>query len=129
MVPRLKKSFRDQKGTRRLFSFRSVRLLNLNSLINKTVSEQFERFLASQEFKNMLVMTTKTVTSTVVQAAVHVTTAKEIQEAVEPLKKQIKDLSDNLEKIGIHANDNEQYSRRCVRGLENKAFNVQACLI
>lgn len=82
-------------------------------LVNKTVSEQFERFLSSQEFKNLLVTTTKSVVSTVLQEAVHDTIAKEIQEKVEPLKKQIKDLSDDLDKVRKHANENEQYSRRC----------------
>lgn len=80
------------------------------SLVNKTISKQFEQFVASSEFKNMLVQ-------------LHTTLDKEIQEKVEPLKKQIKDLSDELGKVKIHANDNEQYSRRCnvrIHGIPEK---------
>lgn len=93
------------------------------SLVNKSISKQFEHFLASPEFKNILVTTTTSVVSTVIQEAVHTTLDKEIQEKIEPLNKQIKDLSDELDRVRMHANDNEQYSRRCnvrIHGIPEK---------
>ena len=84
-----------------------------DSIINKTLTVQFEKFIASSEFKNMLVTTTKAVVSDVVQGTVQNIIDKEILAIVEPLKKQIDCLFDELANTKIHANENEQYSQRC----------------
>ena len=78
-----------------------------DSIINKTLTVQFEKFIASSEFKNMLVTTTKAVVSDVVQGTVQNIIDKEILAIVEPLKKQIDCLSDELANTKIHANENE----------------------
>ena len=84
-----------------------------DSIINKTLTVQFEKFIASSEFKNMLGTTTKAVVSDVVQGTVQNIIDKEILAIVEPLKKQIDCLFDELANTKIHANENEQYSQRC----------------
>lgn len=82
------------------------------ALVNKTVTQQFERFLASKGFQDMLLSTTKNIVSEVVCDSVETTVVKEIEKAVQPLKKKITELETQLSKVRSHANENEQYSRR-----------------
>lgn len=83
------------------------------ALVNKAVAQQFESFLASKSFQDMLQSTTKSIVSRVVCDSVEAVVAKEIDKAVQPLLNSIADLKANLIKVKSHANENEQYSRRC----------------
>ena len=61
----------------------------------------------------MLVLTTKTIVSEVVCDTVESVVHKEIDKVVQPLKNKIAELEVQLDQVKSHANDNEQYSRRC----------------
>ena len=82
-------------------------------LVNKAITHQFQSFLSSKGFQDMLVLTTKTIVSEVVCDTVESVVDKEIDKVVQPLKNKIAELEVQLDQVKSHANDNEQYSRRC----------------
>ena len=67
----------------------------------------------TEDFKKTLVATTTSVVSTVFKESIRSSLDEVIQENIMPLKKQIDDLSAELNEVKKHANENEQYSRRC----------------
>lgn len=83
------------------------------TLIKKSITEEFERFLSSEGFKDKLVSTTKSVVSEVVSGTVEAIIGNEVDKATKPLQFKIEYLEAQLAMIKSHANDNEQYSRRC----------------
>ena len=83
------------------------------ALLDDAISKQFEKFFSSEDFKKMLVATTTSVVSTVFKESIRSSLDEVIQENIMPLKKQIDDLSAELNEVKKHANENEQYSRRC----------------
>ena len=83
------------------------------ALLDDAISKQFEKFFSSEDFKKMLVATTMSVVSTVFKESICSSLDEVIQENIMPLKKQIEDLSAELNEMKKHANENEQYSRRC----------------
>ena len=63
------------------------------ALVNKAVAQQFESFLASKSFQDMLQSTTtKSIVSQVICDSVEAVVAKEIDKAVQPLLNSIADL-------------------------------------
>ena len=76
-------------------------------LVNKPVTQQYESFLASKSFQNMLHSTTKTIVSQIVCDSVVAVVAKEIDKAVQPLLNTIADLDVKLNQAKSHANENE----------------------
>ena len=82
-------------------------------LVNKAITQQFQSFLSSKGFQDMLVLTTKTIVSEVVCDTVESVVDKEIDKVVQPLKNKIAELEVQLDQVKSHANDNEQYSKRC----------------
>ena len=83
------------------------------TLIKKSITEEFERFLSSEGFKDKLVSTTKSVVSEVVSGTVEAIIGNEVDKATKSLQFKIEYLEAQLAMIKSHANDNEQYSRRC----------------
>ena len=83
------------------------------TLLDDAISKQFEKLFSSEDFKKMLVATTTSVASTIFKESIRASLDEVIQENIMPLKKQIDDLSVELNEVKKHANENEQYSRRC----------------
>jgi L-cystine uptake protein TcyP (sodium:dicarboxylate symporter family) len=69
------------------------------ALVNKAVAQQFESFLASKSFQDMLQSTTKSIVSQVICDSVEAVVAKEIDKAVQPLLNSIADLEEKLIKV------------------------------
>ena len=83
------------------------------TLLDDAISKQFEKFFSSEDFKKMLVATTTSVASTIFEESIRASLDEVIQQNIMPLKKQVDDLSVELNEVKKHANENEQYSRRC----------------
>ena len=83
------------------------------TLLDDAISKQFEKLFSSEDFKKMLVATTTSEASTIFKESIRASLDEVIQENIMPLKKQIDDLSVELNEVKKHANENEQYSRRC----------------
>ena len=82
-------------------------------LVNKAITQQFQSFLSSKGFQDMLVLMTKTIVSEVLCDTVESVVDKEIDKVIQPLKIRIAELEVQLDQVKSHANDNEQYSRQC----------------
>ena len=96
------------------------------ALLDDAISKQFEKFFSSEDFKKMLVATTTSVVSTVFKESIRSSLDEVIQENIMPLKKQIDDLSAELNEVKKHANENEQYSRRCnIRILDFQSLKMK----
>jgi hypothetical protein len=116
------------KDTRSRSEFRKELESRFNSdefanVVNDAISKEINRFFGSTEFKDMMVSTTKSIVSEV-SSTLKVFVMKEIEKAINPLNDRVAVLESCLAEAKLHANNNEQYSRRCnlrIHGIPEKA--------